>query len=493
MSIELDNNNGNSGGGQGGATSYTELGNKPQINGVTLAGNKTADELELVTKNTQQTITGNKTFSGSVDLGDNATAQTKPTSDTSDAVATTKFVKDYAEDGEWQKPADWVDIRSGALDNSVYFLVAHSKPTGTPGSYTIANYSKFAIILSVSSSGSYDVYVDDIKIATTQHITSTTIDFEQLYNDGVLKGGYDVMYPSELTTHVVRITPSDDGNTIVKIRTSLPSGSSSGYSMGCLWVHFEVDYTINIERVLADDVYHNHICQAVTAKNNTLTFAISGSGNTGLHSSFYGSPLKKLPVLRFENSNYTFVHRRDFQNVATKKVVLTNNSKSLSFGILKGFQGQYFVTENPMRLYTGYGNNAILTATNLYNLKRLPAISNEKADVLVMTRLDSLEPTIINESFNDTRTLLRIYGDSSHITNLVGLVVSSSAPFNYATAPQINISYTAMSRDALVRLFNSMPTVSDEQVINITGATGANDLTADDLAIATGKGWSVIR
>lgn len=39
-----------SGGGGGGTTDYDKLTNKPQINGTTLQGNKTAPELELVDK-----------------------------------------------------------------------------------------------------------------------------------------------------------------------------------------------------------------------------------------------------------------------------------------------------------------------------------------------------------------------------------------------------------------------------------------------------------
>ena len=39
-----------SGGGGGGTTDYNKLTNKPQINGETLDGNKTGNELELVNK-----------------------------------------------------------------------------------------------------------------------------------------------------------------------------------------------------------------------------------------------------------------------------------------------------------------------------------------------------------------------------------------------------------------------------------------------------------
>ena len=71
-----------------------------------------------------------------------------------------------------------------------------------------------------------------------------------------------------------------------------------------------------------------------------------------------------------------------------------------------------------------------------------------------------------------------------------GLRVSSSATFGGAT-PQINVSYTGMDRTALVQLFNDLPTVSGGQVINITGTTGSEDLTVDDVMIAVNKGWTV--
>ena len=41
----------NSGGGTGGTTNYNNLTNKPQINGVTLEGNKTGEEIGLVNEN----------------------------------------------------------------------------------------------------------------------------------------------------------------------------------------------------------------------------------------------------------------------------------------------------------------------------------------------------------------------------------------------------------------------------------------------------------
>lgn len=468
-------------------TSYLYNGTYYYWDGTTLQG---ADESNLVHKDGTETITGDKTFSGSVALGDNASAQTKATSDTSDAVATTKFVKDFAQDGEWQKPADWIDIRSGALENSVYFLVAHSKPTESEGVYSVATYPEARYIANVSNSGTYDVYVDGIKVATTASTSATLIDWATLYNNGTLQGGYDVMYPSEKTTHVVRITPSDSNNTLTRIVTS---STSSHRNQGNLWIHLQLSNTIAIYRLCGQDSNTtNPILEAVTAKNNKITYEVDSSYQPirGLYEAFYAH-LKTIPELESSAPVSRETSHRDFESVLAKKVVVKNNPETLTFGAIRGFKGEIIEFENPITLQDDNQTNSSITG--ITNLKRLPLISTKyKGTNISITDAYNLEPFVIDESFNDIRKKLVIYGNSSHSIALKGLIVSSLAPFD-GVASQISVAYTAMDRTALVRLFNSMPTVSDGQVINVTGATGANDLTADDLAIASGKGWTVTR
>ena len=128
------------------------------------------------------------------------------------------------------------------------------------------------------------------------------------------------------------------------------------------------------------------------------------------------------------------------------------------------------------------------------SITKLPPLSTiDSAMPGPTTNLPNLEPTILDLSVVDYHTRVRIYGTSSvRMNGLKGLVVSSSSPFT-GTSPQIDISYTGLNRAALVALFNSLPTVSASQVCKIIGATGANDLTASDLAIATGKNWTITR
>ena len=128
-------------------------------------------------------------------------------------------------------------------------------------------------------------------------------------------------------------------------------------------------------------------------------------------------------------------------------------------------------------------------------LKRLPDIDFSTGEnyAYALAGVRSLEDTFLDFSANTAVKSIGAYGTSTNpCRGIKGLTVSSSAPFN-GSGTQIDIRYTGLDRAALVTLFNSLPTVTGSQICNITGATGASDLTASDLAIATAKGWTVTR
>ena len=49
-----------------------------------------------------------------------------------------------------------------------------------------------------------------------------------------------------------------------------------------------------------------------------------------------------------------------------------------------------------------------------------------------------------------------------------------------------------LSREAIVNIFNNLGTASGSKTITVTNNPGSGDLTATDIAIATGKGWTVV-
>ena len=109
----------------------------------------------------------------------------------------------------------------------------------------------------------------------------------------------------------------------------------------------------------------------------------------------------------------------------------------------------------------------------------------------LLTEANKLYPTKIDFSNKTNVTKLGMYGSSSYpMRGLRGLKVSNEAPFSGAS-PQIDVSYTGLDRDALVELFNSLPTVTGSQTLKCVGATGTADLTQADKDIATAKGWGL--
>lgn len=378
---------------------------------------------------------------------------------------------------EWQKPDNWVDIRSGAVSNSVYFLVAHSVPVLSEGSYTVSTYPQFAVKTTISNSGTYDVFVDGVNVATTNSGSNTVIDWATLYNNGTLIGGYDVTYPSTLTTHIVRVAPTSSSNTITAIQCG---GLGLGLTLGILWAHFTTQTAINASNIF------NFVgtLEAVTCAGESLKVS-------NLENAFrFCGGLKNL--CKLEGSGSLVAGDAAFRAVTLRNIKFKNIQFSSSGGMFQDCERLEKIECD---------NSSVKVAGTLlssaYSLKELPVFSDTMTSQDVYPLFNyakNLKDTVLDLSQAKQITRLGIYGSASNfITGLKGLMVSNEAPFSHATSPQLNVSYTGLSRMALVNLFHSLPTVSASQVCNVTGATGANDLTAEDLAIATSRGWTITR
>ena len=435
-------------------------------------------------------------------------------SGTSNNPVQNKVITDALEDvgyDTWQKPADWVDIRSGALDNSVYYLVAHSVPVVENGVYTIANYPKWGIRANATThSNTCDIYIDGIKVTTAAYNTNTIIDFPSLYADGIVENGPITNDPSELVTHVIRVTPTVTTDKIEKIQAANISGQ---VLQGVLWVHFETDNFIMTPSLLgsSNTTAQNRLCKAITAKNDELKVHITTDSNNsslgyltmGLNNDPSLNVFKHLPTLVGDNPNIN-TYAYEFGNRLTPSIKkLRFKNIQLDYSHLFGFRGEEIETDIPICMQTNtyttegaFGNQS----GQLHSLKRMPLSTFDdswrgwtRAGFAAM-QMSSLEPTFLDFSAFNKQSTLRLEGTATYAPRgIKGVVVSSEAPFDYTSSPQINVAYTGLDRQALRRLFKSMPTVSANQVCNITGATGAADLTAEDLAIATDKGWTITR
>ena len=362
----------------------------------------------------------------------------------------------------WQKPTDWIDIRSGALPNSVYYLVGHSADYQT--------YPTFEFYVEAGST--YDVYIDGVKkLSAVASGTRSTINWATL----ALNTGYDATYPSALRTHIVRITPTDSTKSITRIGDNTASNTARA---GLLWVHFTITNAPQI-RYLGQNA---SILEAVTCEGDTMVV-------TNAYSAFSNAEaLKELPIIDGNNASISLYNL--FNGASSlKQITLQNATATSGTSTFKGTAIKKITCKNAKIVLQNY------TFQNCENLTTLPLLdlSGFTSGTTILQGCTALKDTFLDFTPATGATKLDLGGISSaRIDGLKGLLVSSAAPFS-GSSPQINASYTGLNRAALVNLFNSLPTVSDTQVCNITGATGASDLTAADLAIATGKGWTITR
>lgn len=399
-------------------------------------------------------------------------------SETSTNPVQNKIVTEALEDvgySTWQKPADWIDIRSGALPNSVYFLVGHSAPTESEGTYTVATYPQFSVYANVSSSGTYDVYVDGIKVATTNSGTATTLDWGTLYTNGTVISGHNVTYPAALVTHIVRVTPSTSTNTF----SAFHLVTNSSVNQGVLWCHSTASNAVNFDSLFGayGASYKCLVLEAMTTTRASVglgPFMFSGCAS-----------LKEVPVFSGSANAAEAFMKTKLKRIKLKGFSCNVPSYSMfnSAVELKEIECEESIIQP--------SDSTFQACTSLKTLPVLDFSSTTSANRL-LRGCTALQDTYVDASNGHLLKRLVLDDTGSNLSGVKGCVVSNQAPFD-GSSPQISIAYTGLDRAALVNLFNSMPTVTDSQVVNIIGATGASDLTASDLAIATGKGWTVTR
>lgn len=91
-------------------------------------------------------------------------------------------------------------------------------------------------------------------------------------------------------------------------------------------------------------------------------------------------------------------------------------------------------------------------------------------------RLKLRRAASLTNIFSDARSLTHVRLDPS-VTDWSGCALS--------------LSGCSLGHDAIVDLFNSLPTITSEKTLTLTGNPGVSQLTAEEKAIATGKRWTL--
>ena len=330
--------------------------------------------------------------------------------------------------------------------------------------------------------GGYKVFIDGTQYGSTYASGSQC---NITWSTSGITTGDNITTPSALKAHKIWIEPATSGSDITAFHCNRVAASGTE-EQGVLWAHFNLTNSINLYQGFGRyNYYKQPLMQACTAKNNTLKLS-------GIDSLFLrATSLTYVPVLDCQNISMTAYGV--FYKTSAIKEVRFENTNFTTMQYLFYVSGIERVKGS---LDTPNCANFSGIFQSCYNLKSFPKLNFTSATNANLVLFDdtSLEDMVLDASNGASLTRLGTYATSPRFMGgLKGLRVSNQAPFNYATPPQINVSRTGLDRTALVQLFNDLPIVSAGQIISIVDATGASDLTADDEAIATAKGWTITK
>ena len=289
--------------------------------------------------------------------------------------------------------------------------------------------------------GGYNVYIDGEQYGTTYESGATC---SITWSNYMATTGESITTPSALTAHKIWVEPATSGTNITHFKMTDRTG--------LLWLHSNVTTVFTSTANFVGGTTGSSLIKAVTAKNNVLK-------SKNMSTAFGKCPyLEYVPILDFDNSDvaipYLFYSPLSYN---LKKVIIRNLKQTGTKGNSQAFVGCYGLEEIVLQ-NSDLCWYVTLFYKYLYSLKKLPkGLYNDTGNVYA-TDFSSLEPTNLDFRERTAAKYITINGDSTHFAGgIKSLRVSNQAPFDYATPPQINVSYTGMDRQALVQLFNDLP------------------------------------
>lgn len=376
------------------------------------------------------------------------------------------------DDGDFH-PEDygWPDIRPGTSPNSMVLLA------GVKTDYS--QYDNLGFV--PTCEGGYNVFIDGVPYGQTY---ASGAQCSITWSQYSATSGFSVTQPQALSAHIVQIVPATAGNNITAFKCARVADTGTE-EQGLLWVHMPQGINLPDSAFSYSSRLLNAILAAITTESGELKIY-----NGGIFQNTQG--LVYVPVLDF--SSFSGNLYLMFQNSGLKSVTLKNLQLSGAVAS-SAFEGCRNLKEAKFIGCSVRPSTVSYMFHNANGLIKLPQLDFSEAASFqnFLTQTTNLKAAILNFATAANMTALGAYGSATSAANgIKGVLVSAQAPFT-GSSPQINVSNTGLDQAALVALFESLPTVTAGQVINITGATGAASLTAEQLAIATNKGWTVTR
>ncbi len=434
------------------------------------------------------------------------------------------------------RPDDWMEMPTTVNDDEIYMLF-HLTPTDEnlisfsltcTGYYTVALGTMIGGVFVQSSDttvASGAVYENSLNFADWGDETSDG--FRQLM---IKVSGTDVLTFSP-AVHAKKTSPlSFKQWSIVEIKarlsglTSFICGSSSTSSALTMLRFFSLlgqNYIISASNMFYNCISLRCVLEIDTSSVNNMSSFFRGcsalvyipnivtSIATSMSYMFYNcSSLREIPSLdtaRVSNMSYMFAMANKLETIPSLDTSGVTNMSYMFYGCSALRYVPSLNTSNVTNMSNMFYNCGALpcvpwmSTANVTNMSYMfsgcstvqciPAINTQYVTTMTymfyncysLRMLQDMDTSGVSTAFNSTYT-------GCNALQAVTFVATAS----WSTPQAISFANASLSRQAIVNLFHSLPTIAAARGITLTGNPGAAELTSADQSIATGKGWTLI-
>ena len=383
------------------------------------------------------------------------------------------------------RPSDWLPMPTPA-DNEIYIL------------FHIPDGVSSLLAFTVTCTGRYTVALGSVNDGVFVQISSTTVasgnkyeaelfadDYGNLTSSGMKQVMVKVSGTNILTwkpaTHSKKTSPSSFMSwNIVEIACRLPSGKtvtcgSTNANSALNKMQYFTWYGKNLVTSI-NNMFYN--CYSLTSIPQLDTSAVTNMSNMfGYCRSLTSIP--QLDTSAAKNMLSMFNNCYSLTSIPQLNTSAVTNMNSM-------FNNCYSLTSIP-QLDTSAVTNMNNMFSFCYSLTSIPqldtsAVTNMSSmfsgcySLTSIPQLDTSAVTNMNSMFSNCYSLTTITLDNT-VTGWAGYAIS--------------LSSCSLGHTAIVKFFNSLPTITSAKAITLTGNPGVSKLTNAEKVIATERGWTL--
>jgi hypothetical protein len=384
----------------------------------------------------------------------------------------------------WVRNPNWLTLPDLSDGDSIIYVLNQVKD-GVPNFFTF-----FSTMVS-SAQYTVDLYNDGTTVTTHNH--STQADFDLDYS----KGTTEVTEPNGDTYKqiITKITGNFLNPYFYKKHGSV-SNTTDSPILAVKMASQTVTSLQSLFRGATNIVFHKNLEEfeyVGTCNATSMLYAFHGARNIGKIKGTFSSVTTLQQT--FNSANLSDLSEMDLGSVSsmacTQAFIAARMLELFNVTFFKGASSTNATFQNAHLQYFGKASapmqfNGLSGTTGLYRL--FYGCTNLKAAYFT-----SCAPEKTQQMFYQNYVLETVSGiDGSNLTNATDMFKQA---YNLSTFESTNMAISFSIEDCnfdragLVNIFNDIASASS--TITITDNPGVGDLTADDLLIATNKGWTV--